>query len=65
MLVAPSPKFQDQPVTVPVDKSVNFHAKGLPALGAALKLAAGITAFAFIVVVVVLLTPEPVTVSVT
>ena len=64
MLAVPSPKFQDQPVTVPVDESVKFHAKGLLALGAALKLATGDFALTVIVLVAggLLL---PLTVSVT
>ena len=42
MFVPPSPKLQNQPVTVPVELSVNWIVRGaLPVVGVALKLAVG------------------------
>jgi hypothetical protein len=67
LLVAPSPKFQDHPVIVPVELSVNETARGCaPLVGVALKLAEGaITGFTVMEVVLELENPfGPRTVSV-
>ncbi len=49
MLVAPSPKLQDQVLTVPVEESVNCTGRGAaPLVGLAVKLATGGAGFTVI-----------------
>ena len=66
LLVVPSPKFQDQPVTLPVEVSLKVASSGAgPLVGLAVKPATGAVAVVEMVLVVVVLPPALLTVNFT